>query len=378
MREVGLARWQGYSEMTDDLLARLAREADRGDARLRGRGRIFLGDDRRQDRSQHDSDRGDARRGYRRADAHRVGAHRRDRPGGDGCAARHRSDRAHHGANGASPKARSSGKQRGRSPRSARSTRSPAAPTRRRALREAKQRSIPSARAPISPSSSPADRPSASAQFEITGLSKYEPSLVRNYSTIAPGNAVQRRRAQPIRAAPQRVRIFRERAGEDRSGNHAPGRCDGEHRGDRSAAEALRRRHRILDRRPVPRERELSRRELRRPRTAVPGRRAARNQDPVGIAQVPAPAQRVRLDRDVLRRAPSAPTSKVSSRARRRSARAGTRSRNATSARSRRRTISTSSSPKARPSRRRTRSTRNTSGTGAASTTSSRRRRATW
>jgi len=27
LREVGLARWQGYSEMTDDLLARLAREA---------------------------------------------------------------------------------------------------------------------------------------------------------------------------------------------------------------------------------------------------------------------------------------------------------------------------------------------------------------
>ena len=26
-REVGLARWRGYSEMTDDLLARLAREA---------------------------------------------------------------------------------------------------------------------------------------------------------------------------------------------------------------------------------------------------------------------------------------------------------------------------------------------------------------
>ena len=188
---------------------------------------------------------------------------------------------------------------------------------------------------------------------------------------------VQPDRAQPVRAKAERLGLFRERASEDRYRGERPGRCDGGHRRDRSAAQAVRRRHRLLDRRAVSCERELPRREYRRQRASVRRRRPPRDQDPVGLGEVHAPAERVPLDRGLLRAARNAPTSRVSSRARRPRGRAGTRSRSATSTRSPPPTTATSSSPRDRRRRPPTPSTRNTSGTGGASTISSRRPRAT-
>ena len=84
MREVGLARWQGYSEMTEDLLARLAREAiEETRTFAAAEGYFSAAIDVKIDRSTN-SDRRDARREHRRADEDRVGAHRRERTGDDG------------------------------------------------------------------------------------------------------------------------------------------------------------------------------------------------------------------------------------------------------------------------------------------------------
>ncbi len=65
LRDVGLVRWQGYAEMTDDLLERLAREAvdeARGMAAAEG---YFSAPDRRENRSCRGSGRGDTRSGSR-------------------------------------------------------------------------------------------------------------------------------------------------------------------------------------------------------------------------------------------------------------------------------------------------------------------------
>ena len=95
-RDVGLARWQGYAEMTVDLLDRLAREAiDESRNAAAAMGYFSAVIDVRIDRSAEpvavtlEVDR-------RRSDAHRLRAHRRDRPCRDRRAARDRDDREAH------------------------------------------------------------------------------------------------------------------------------------------------------------------------------------------------------------------------------------------------------------------------------------------
>ena len=186
LREVGLARWQGYSEMTEDLLARLAREAvDETRTFAAAEGFFSAAIDVKIDRSTTPIavtlvvDTGAPTRIASVRIAVTGPATR--------IAARGRSDRAHQAANGAFPKARRSSSPHGRSPRSARSPRSREVRMRRRAWCEARRRSTPSARARILSVELASGPAFGFGQFEITGLSKYDPSIVRNYSTIAPG-----------------------------------------------------------------------------------------------------------------------------------------------------------------------------------------------
>ena len=85
--------------------------------------------------------------------------------------------------------------------------------------------------------------------LEITGLSRYPESLVRNFSTVHAGEPYDDRELAALRPPAERVRLLRERAGGDRSRSRARRRRDGQGRRDRGAAEAARRRARLLDRR---------------------------------------------------------------------------------------------------------------------------------
>ena len=186
MREVGLARWQGYSEMTDDLLARLAREAieeTRGFAAAEGFFSAKI--DVKIDRSATPVavtlvvDPGVPTR-IASVRIEVTGPAATDAPLGTEAIARIR---------------REWGLPEG-------------AEFKQAAWTLAKERAIntltgsPYAAARIARSEALIDPERASAdltielasgpafgfgEFEITGLSKYDPSLVRNYSTIAPG-----------------------------------------------------------------------------------------------------------------------------------------------------------------------------------------------
>jgi len=186
MREVGLARWQGYSEMTDDLLARLAREAieeTRGFAAAEGFFSAKI--DVKIDRSATPVavtlvvDPGVPTR-IASVRIEVTGPAATDAPLGTEVIARIR---------------REWGLPEG-------------AEFKQAAWTLAKERAIntltgsPFAAARIARSEALIDPERASAdltielasgpafgfgEFEITGLSKYDPSLVRNYSTIAPG-----------------------------------------------------------------------------------------------------------------------------------------------------------------------------------------------
>jgi hypothetical protein len=69
-------------------------------------------------------------------------------------------------------------------------------------------------------------------EFKISGLQKYDASLVRT-SVHHARRAVQRRRVEPVRATTQRIGLLRERAGEDRYGGAESRRCNGRHLGAR-------------------------------------------------------------------------------------------------------------------------------------------------
>ena len=260
--------------MTVDLLDRLAREAideTRNAAAAEG---YFSAEDRRQDRSQRGPGRGDAEGGPRRRDAHRVRAHRRDRPRGDRRAARHRRDRQAHARLEPARRRGRSGNPRGRSPRSARSPRSPAALTRPPASRAAKPLIDPERRSAdlvVELASGPAFR---FGRFEITGLAKYD---------AVAGAQFQHDRSRASRTATRRLNQYVRRL--NASGYFASVQAkidpDTTHPEDATVDiavieaphEAVRGRRRLFDRRAVPRQRELPRRELRRQRAPVPGRR---------------------------------------------------------------------------------------------------------
>ena len=293
MRDVGLVRWQDYAEMTDDLLDRLAREAiDEARGMAAAEGYFSAKIDVRIDRDVA-SGGGDARRGRRAGDAHRVRAHRRDRSRGHRRAARNRRDRAAHPRLGAARGRASSGRPRGRSPRSARSPRSRAVRMRRRASCRAKPRSTPTqnrADLVVELASGPAFR---FGRLEISGLQKYDafggPQLQHDRAR----RAVQRDRARTGTCEDSTPRAT-SRACRRRSIPEAthPEDATVDIAVIEARPEAVRRRRRLLDRRAVSRERELPRRELRRQRTSVRGRRPPRDEDPVGIGEVHAPAER--------------------------------------------------------------------------------------
>ena len=62
--------------------------------------------------------------------------------------------------------------------------------------------------------------------FEITGLSKYPESIVRNFSTIEPGEPYSEAELLRFVRRLNASGLFRERAGDDRSRHGASRRCD--------------------------------------------------------------------------------------------------------------------------------------------------------
>ncbi len=113
----------------------------------------------------------------------------------------------------------------------------------------------------------------------------------------ARGRSLRRAGAPALRPPAERIGLFRERAGVDRSGRRARRRRDSQGRRDRGAGEAPRRRPRLLDRRRVPRQRVVPRRQPRRPRDADAGRGPARVEAAIGVGALHATAERSAVDR---------------------------------------------------------------------------------
>ncbi len=300
MRDVGLVRWQDYAEMTDDLLDRLAREAieeARGMAAAEGYFSAKI--DVRIDRDVRPAavtlavDVGPA---TRIASVRIVvtGPAATDTPLGTDAIARLTRDWALPEGDVFRQAAWSIAKERALATLAA----SPYAAARMVRSEAAIDPAANRADLVVELASGPAFR---FGRLEVSGLEKYDPSVVRNYSTIAPGEPYSEAELEPVCAKVERVGLLRERAGEDRPGGEGSAGRDGGHRRDRSAAQAARRRCRLLHGRAVSRQRELPRREFRRQRTSVRGRRPPRDQDPVGVGEVHAPAERRPLDRVVLR-----------------------------------------------------------------------------
>ena len=268
MRDVGLVRWQGYAEMTDDLLDRLMREAideTRNAAAAEG---FFSPTIDVDDRSQI----GPGRRQRSRStpgEPTRItsvqiavtGPAATDAPLGTDAIAQA------HPRLGTARRARSSGNRRGPRPRQRPSPRSRPVPMRRRKLDA--ERSGDRSRAP---QRGPRGRDRQRAAVSLRRLRDHGTREVRRRrwcATSAPSRPASRtatpsstatcgasmRRA--ISRACRRRSIRTRRTRTTRPVNIAV---------IEAPTEAVRRRRRVLDRRAVPRQRELSRRQHRRQR----------------------------------------------------------------------------------------------------------------
>ena len=195
-----------------------------------------------------------------------------------------------------------------------------------------------------------ADRRSTSARSTSGPRPKYSPALVRNLrddprratctasarSTTTCGGCWRpaisracRRRSTPTSSRPTHATV------------HAVG--------DRGADQAPRVRRRLLDRHAIPGQRQLQRRQHRRPRTADVRRARASRRRSSRQTCASCGRPRRRLDRHLRDRRRSAPTSRTSSRARRRSRRGGAPSTSGARPRSASASTSTSSSRRAAP-----------------------------
>jgi hypothetical protein len=237
-REVGLVRWQGYAEMTEDLLDRLAREAiDETRNFAAAEGYFNAAIDVRIDRTTTpisvtlDVKTARPRGLHPCASKSRL---RRDRR-----SARHRSDRDHPARLGTS--------RRGAIPATGVDAREGARAqhAHRKSLRGGANRAQRSVDRPRRGDGRSLHRARERTGIPLRHVRDHGPFEIRRVARaqLQPdraGNAVQRRRAQSLREAPERVRLLRERAGEDRSRDHAPRGRDRQHRRHRSAAETFR------------------------------------------------------------------------------------------------------------------------------------------
>ena len=212
--------------------------------------------------------------------------------------------------------------------------------------------------------------------IEVEGLSKYTPSLVRNYSLMERGEPYNETAVERFHPAPQRNRLFLERAGDDRHGRGEPRRSDVASRRRRGANQAASKAASATRRMSATRA-KANYRDVNIDGHGLQMLADARirRRDPGRIASLRAACQRGALDRDVdARREPHRHRRARDEDRERRHALEHDR-RAATSARCPQSIISTTSSRTARPRAARTRSTSRPSSTGATSTCCSRRPR---
>ena len=243
-----------------------------------------------------------ARARARRADARVVGAHRLRRPDRHGLAGRPGRDR---------PRARrlAARARRGVPPgrvgggEAARARDDPREPLRVGHDREQRgpRRSRRGERRAVGRASRAARR-SASARSACAGSRAIRESLVRNFSTIAPGQPFSQEALDAYIRRLNATAYFASVQGGDRHRPGERGRGGGRRERDRGAVAAARVRHRLLDRHGVPRQPVVARREPRQPRPAVLARRPARDPDPHDRRALRAAADRVRLARLLRRR----------------------------------------------------------------------------